>query len=111
MRMQETIAMALAHSLSCRLALIDDEALVGVRERVESSFAALIVPAPSLLLLTTPSYASLPSLALTTRSSIVINNGTKTTSAPTTTAIGMENTTHKTVILMFEKRLEHQHKC
>jgi hypothetical protein len=34
-------------------------------------------------------------------------NGTKMTSVPTITAIGMENTMHKTVILMFEKRLEH----
>lgn len=41
MSMQETLAMALAHSLSCGLALIDDEALSLVRERVEQSLAKL----------------------------------------------------------------------
>eukprot|EP00804_Cyclotella_cryptica_P009030 CCRYP_003128-RC/>CCRYP_003128-RC protein AED:0.01 eAED:0.01 QI:389/1/1/1/1/1/4/1026/1567 len=41
MGMQETLAMALAHSLSCGLALIDDESLSLVRERVEQSLADL----------------------------------------------------------------------
>jgi len=45
MGMQETVAMALAHSLSCGLAMIDDEALAGVRESVESSLAGLVVAA------------------------------------------------------------------
>jgi hypothetical protein len=39
MSMQETLAMALAHSLSCGLALIDDEALSLVRDRVEKLLA------------------------------------------------------------------------
>ena len=43
MGMQETVAMALAHSLSCGLALIDDDALSGVRESVESSLAELAI--------------------------------------------------------------------
>jgi SpoVK/Ycf46/Vps4 family AAA+-type ATPase len=47
MGMQETVAMALAHSLSCGLVLIDDEALAGVRESVESSLAGLVVVAPA----------------------------------------------------------------
>jgi len=42
MGMQETVAMALAHSLSCGLVLIDDEALAKVRESVESSLAKLV---------------------------------------------------------------------
>jgi len=41
MGMQETVAMALAHSLSCGLALIDDEALANVRGAVECSLAEL----------------------------------------------------------------------
>ncbi|KAL3761527.1 hypothetical protein ACHAW5_003075 [Stephanodiscus triporus] len=45
MGMQETVAMALAHSLSCGLALIDDEALAGVRESVERSLAELVAAA------------------------------------------------------------------
>jgi len=43
MGMQETVAMALAHSLSCGLALIDDEALAGVRDTVEDSLAKLAI--------------------------------------------------------------------
>merc|ERR1719409_1244867 len=43
MGMQETIAMALAHSLSCGLALIDDEALASVRKSVEASVVDLAV--------------------------------------------------------------------
>lgn len=42
MGMQETVAMALAHSLSCGLALIDDKALAGVRESVEKSLEELL---------------------------------------------------------------------
>jgi hypothetical protein len=42
MSMQETLAMALAHSLSCGLALIDDEALSSVRDRVEKTLAEMI---------------------------------------------------------------------
>mmetsp|Transcript_19130 Transcript_19130/g.27246 ORF Transcript_19130/g.27246 Transcript_19130/m.27246 type:complete len:1162 (+) Transcript_19130:1-3486(+) len=41
MGMQETVAMALAHSLSCGLALIDDEALASVRKSVEASVVDL----------------------------------------------------------------------
>lgn len=41
MGMQETVAMALAHSLSCGLALIDDEALTSVRKSVEASLVDL----------------------------------------------------------------------
>jgi hypothetical protein len=41
MSMQETLAMALAHSLSCGLALMDDEALSLVRDRVEQSLEEL----------------------------------------------------------------------
>jgi len=41
MGMQETVAMALAHSLSCGVALIDDETLNGVRESVEGSLSEL----------------------------------------------------------------------
>lgn len=41
MGMQETVAMALAHSLSCGLALIDDEALASVRKSVEASLVDL----------------------------------------------------------------------
>jgi len=41
--MQETVAMALAHSLSCGLALIDDEALASVRKSVEASVVDLAV--------------------------------------------------------------------
>ena len=41
MGMQETVAMALAHSLSCGLALIDDDALSSVRNSVEASLADL----------------------------------------------------------------------
>lgn len=41
MSMQETLAMALAHSLSCGLALIDDEVLASVRERVQQSLVEL----------------------------------------------------------------------
>jgi len=41
MGQQETVAMALAHSLSCGMALIDDEALNGVRDMVEGSLAEL----------------------------------------------------------------------
>jgi len=43
MGMQETVAMALAHSLSCGLALIDDEALASVRKSVEASLVDLAV--------------------------------------------------------------------
>ena len=43
MGMQETVAMALAHSLSCGLALIDDEALASVRKTVEASVVDLAV--------------------------------------------------------------------
>ena len=107
MGMQETVAMALPHLLLCRLALINNEAQVGGCECVESSLAVIVVLVPSPPLLTTPSYASPPSSVLATHLSIVIHNGTKMTSVPTITAIGMENTMHKTVILMFEKRLEH----
>ncbi|KAL3770912.1 hypothetical protein ACHAWU_003221 [Discostella pseudostelligera] len=42
MGMQETVAMALAHSLSCGMALIDDNALAGVRESVEKSLDKLV---------------------------------------------------------------------
>lgn len=42
MGMQETVAMALAHSLSCGLALIDDKALAVVRESVEKSLGELV---------------------------------------------------------------------
>mmetsp|Transcript_24384 Transcript_24384/g.46054 ORF Transcript_24384/g.46054 Transcript_24384/m.46054 type:complete len:1736 (+) Transcript_24384:368-5575(+) len=41
MGMQETVAMALAHSLSCGAALIDDEALASVRKSVEASLKEL----------------------------------------------------------------------
>ena len=41
MGMQETVAMALAHSLSCGMAIIDDEALDDVRESVEYSLNEL----------------------------------------------------------------------
>ena len=39
--MQETVLAALAHSLSCGMALIDDEALDGVRAKVERSLKDL----------------------------------------------------------------------
>ena len=42
MSIQETLAMALAHSLSCGLALIDDEALLLVRKRVEQSLGGMV---------------------------------------------------------------------
>lgn len=42
MGMQETVALALAHSLSCGMALIDDKALAGVRESVEKSLDELV---------------------------------------------------------------------
>jgi len=45
MGMQETVAMALAHSLSCGLALIDDEALASVRKSVEASLVDLAAAA------------------------------------------------------------------
>mmetsp|Transcript_20621 Transcript_20621/g.44553 ORF Transcript_20621/g.44553 Transcript_20621/m.44553 type:complete len:1773 (+) Transcript_20621:195-5513(+) len=41
MGMQETVAMALAHSLSCGLALIDDDAFAAVRKSVDDSLAEL----------------------------------------------------------------------
>mmetsp|Transcript_50009 Transcript_50009/g.106397 ORF Transcript_50009/g.106397 Transcript_50009/m.106397 type:complete len:334 (+) Transcript_50009:1672-2673(+) len=47
MGMQETVAAALAHSLSCGLALVDDDALAGVRGVVEKSVAALAAEAAS----------------------------------------------------------------
>jgi len=57
---------------------------------------------------TPPSYASPPSSALVTRSSIVIHSGIKTTSAPTITAMAMENATQRAVILTLENRLDHR---